>query len=116
MNGRPGGGIRETIEFLSNESKDKKIYVATQGTFGSLPTYATEIYLDMNKNIEKRGVWPIPPEIPEDLVEKAKTKRVFFVFNDTSTAPPGWPVKLVARYKKGIGDSYLSLYEVLSLR
>lgn len=111
-----GGGIRETIEFLSNESKDKKIYVATQGTFGSLPTYATEIYLDMNKNIEKRGIWPIPPEIPEDLVEKAKTRRVFFVFNDTSSAPPGWPVKLIARYKKGIGDAYLSIYEVISLR
>ena len=111
-----GGGIKEAIAFLSNESKDKKIYVATQGTFGSLPTYATEIYLDENKNIEKRGIWPIPPLIPEDLVEKASSMKVFFIFNDTPEPPPGWSVKLVARYQKGIGNSYLSLYEVLPNR
>lgn len=111
-----GGGIKEVIAFLSEESKDKKIYVATQGTFGSLPTYATEIYLDMNKNIQKRGIWPIPPLIPPDLVEKAKTMRVFFIFNDTPEPPPGWSVKLVAKYRKGIGNSYMSLYEVLPNR
>src|SRR3989344_1410576 len=111
-----GGGIREVIEFLSEESKKGKIYVATQGTFGSLPTYATEIYLDMNKNIKKRGIWPIPPLIPEDLVEKAKNMRVFFIFNDTPEPPAGWPVKLVEKYQKGIGNSYLSLYEVLPNR
>ncbi len=111
-----GGGLKEVIAFLSKESKDKKIYVATQGTFGSLPTYATEIYLDENKNIEKRGIWPIPPLIPEDLVEKASSMRVFFIFNDTPEPPPGWSVKLVARYQKGIGNSYLSLYEVLPNR
>lgn len=111
-----GGGLKEVISFLSEESKKGKIYVATQGTFGSLPTYATEIYLDENKNIEKRGIWPIPPQIPPDLVEKANTMRVFFIFNDTPEAPAGWPVKLVAKYQKGIGNSYMSLYEVLPNR
>ncbi len=111
-----GGGVKEVIAFLSKESKNGKIYVATQGTFGSLPTYATEIYLDENKNIQKRGIWPIPPLIPPDLVEKASNMRVFFIFNDTPEPPPGWPVKLVAKYQKGIGDSYLSLYEVIPNR
>lgn len=111
-----GGGIKEAIAFLSNESKDKKIYVATQGTFGSLPTYATEIYLDSNKNIGKRGIWPIPPKIPQDLVEKAKTMSVFFIFNDTQQPPPGWPAKLIAKYRKGIGNSYMSIYEVIPNR
>ena len=117
MNDWPaGGGLREVIAFLKEQAKDKKIYVATQGTFGSLPTYATEIYLDENKNIQKRGIWPIPPLIPEDLVEKAKSMKVFFIFNDTPEPPPGWPVKLVAKYQKGIGSSYLSLYEVIPNR
>ena len=108
-----GGGVREIVAFLRQEAKDKKIYVATEGTFGSLPTYATEIYLDENKNIKKRGIWPTPSEIPEDLVEKAEKMRVFYVLNDSRVAPPSWPVKLIAKYQKGIGKSYMSLYEVL---
>ncbi|MBI2621370.1 MAG: glycosyltransferase family 39 protein [Candidatus Levybacteria bacterium] len=111
-----GGGVREIVAFLDQESKKGKIYVATEGTFGSLPTYATEIYLDMNKNIEKRGIWPTTPQIPEDLVEKAETMRVFYVFNDSQSPPPAYPVKLIAKYQKGIGDSYMSLYEVLPNR
>lgn len=111
-----GGGLKEIIPYLAEEGRNKKIYVATEGTFGSLPTYATEIYLDMNKNIEKRGIWPIPPIIPEDLLDRAETQRVFFLFNETQTPPPGWPIKLVAKYQKGIGDSHMSLYEVIPNR
>lgn len=110
-----GGGLKEIIPFLDKESKNGKIYVATEGTFGSLPTYATEIYLDHNKNIEKRGIWPVPTVIPEDLVERAKKQRVFVVFNETQT-PPAWPIKLVAKYQKGIGNSYMSIYEVIQDR
>lgn len=111
-----GGGVKEIVALLSEESKNKKIYVATEGTFGSLPTYATEIYLDMNKNIQKRGIWPTTAEIPKDLVERAKSMKVFYVFNDSQTVPADWPIKLVAKYQKGIGDSYMSIYEVLSPR
>ena len=111
-----GGGVREIVAFFKEESEDKKIYVATEGTFGSLSTYATEIYLDENRNIQKRGIWPTPQEIPEDLVRKAEKMRVFYVLNDSKEAPKGWPVKLVAKYQKGIGNSYMSLYEVLPSR
>ena len=45
-----GGGISEVISILSTYAKTQKIYVASGGTFGSLPTYAMEIYLDENKN------------------------------------------------------------------
>jgi 4-amino-4-deoxy-L-arabinose transferase-like glycosyltransferase len=108
-----GGGVREIVSFLSVESKKGKIYVATQGTFGSLPTYAIEIYLDENKNIEKRGIWPLPEDIPEDLVRRAKTMPVYLVLNDSPEPPAGYPVKLIQKFRKGIGDSYMSLYEVI---
>ena len=111
-----GGGVREIVSFLREESKDKEIYVATEGTFGSLPTYATEIYLDEVKNIKKRGIWPTESQIPEDLVKKAEKMRVFYVFNDSKEAPPSWPVKLLSKYQKGIGNSYMSIYEVLPSR
>lgn len=107
-----GGGITQMIDFLRKESQDQKIYVATEGTFGSLPTYAVEIYLDENKNIEKRGIWPLPKDLPTDLLEKAKTQPTYFIFNQIQQSPPGWSLKLVAKYQKGVGNSYLSLYQV----
>ncbi|KKR25123.1 MAG: hypothetical protein UT56_C0003G0047 [Candidatus Levybacteria bacterium GW2011_GWB1_39_7] len=107
-----GGGVKEIVSFFNEKAKSQKIYVATEGTFGSLPTYAMEIYLDENKNIQKRGIWPLPREIPRDLVEKAATMKVYLVLNTTQVSPDNWPIKLVTRYQKGIGDSYMSLYEV----
>ncbi|KKR26280.1 MAG: hypothetical protein UT57_C0037G0005 [Microgenomates group bacterium GW2011_GWC1_39_7] len=107
-----GGGVKEIVSFFNEKTKSQKIYVATEGTFGSLPTYAMEIYLDENKNIQKRGIWPLPREIPRDLVEKAATMKVYLVLNTTQVSPDNWPIKLVTRYQKGIGDSYMSLYEV----
>ncbi|OGH45679.1 MAG: hypothetical protein A3H82_02355, partial [Candidatus Levybacteria bacterium RIFCSPLOWO2_02_FULL_39_26] len=96
-----GGGVKEIVSFFNEKAKSQKIYVATEGTFGSLPTYAMEIYLDENKNIQKRGIWPLPREIPRDLVEKAATMKVYLVLNTTQVSPDNWPIKLVTRYQKG---------------
>lgn len=113
INGWPaGGGARETVVFLSEKAANQKIYVATEGTFGSLPTYAVEIYLGDNRNIDKRGIWPLTQDIPQDLLEKAKKMPVYFVFNQSLNPPLGWPLKFIAKYQKGIGDSYMSLYQV----
>lgn len=107
-----GGGIREIVAFITDQASRGKIYVASEGTFGSLPTYAVEIYLGDNKNVEKRGIWPIPEKIPDDLVEKSNVMPVYFIFNQTQEPPKGWPLKFIARYQKGIGNSYTSLYKV----
>ncbi len=113
INGWPaGGGIRETINFLEKQAEKKKIYVASEGTFGSLPTYAVEIYLGDYKNVEKKGIWPLPVNIPTDLLSKAKIMPVYLILNPTQDPPPGWPLKLIARYQKGISNTYLSLYQI----
>ena len=108
-----GGGVAQVVSFAREESRKGKIYVATEGTFGSLPTYAMEIYLDENKNISKRGIWPLPNDIPRDLVERAKTMPVFLILNDSAMPPSGYPVKLINKYQKGIGSAFMSLYEVI---
>lgn len=108
-----GGGLKEIIAFLSSEAKKGKIFVASEGTFGSLPTYAVEIYLGDNKNVDKSGIWPLPKDgIPKDLQEKSKAMPVYFIFNQTQNPPNGWPITFIARYQKGIGNSYMSLYQV----
>lgn len=120
VNGWPaGGGIKEIITFLKTQSEKGKIYVASEGTFGSLPTYAVEIYLGDSKNVEKHGIWPIPQDIPKDLVEKAKDMSSFFIFNqsqiDRDNLPQkNWPMRLISKYQKGIGDSYISLYQIIN--
>ena len=107
-----GGGVRQIIAFLQEQALKEKIYVASEGTFGSLPTYAVEIYLGDRTNVEKRGIWPVPQDIPEDLLKRAKTMPVYFIFNQTQTPPPGWPIRLIVRYQKGVEGSYISLYQV----
>lgn len=107
-----GGGVREMVAFFEKESAKGKIYVATQGTFGSLPTNSMEIYLGKNTNIETRGIYPLPSQVPADLKQKAKTMPVYYVFNDSEDAPADWPVTLVGKFQKGNGDRHLSIYSV----
>lgn len=115
INGWPaGGGVKEIINFLKGKSSNQNIFVASEGTFGSLPTYSVEIYLGDNKRISKQGIWPITEDIPKNLSNKAKTMPVYFIFNDSQKPPEKWPLKFLAKYQKGIGNSYMSLYEVIA--
>lgn len=110
-----GGGIKEVISYLQKESEKGKIYVASTGTFGSLPTYSIEIYLGDNKNIEKGGIYPVPYEIPQELLVRAETMPVFvFISNqkEFETAVKDWPMTKILEYKKGIGKAYTRLYRV----
>ncbi len=108
-----GGGVNEVVAFLNKESKKRKVYVATEGTFGPLP-YALEVYLYKNHQVEIRGFWPLKEEIPREVTESARIKPTYFVLNQTQEIPLNWPLKLIAKYRKGVGDVYLSLTQVIS--
>lgn len=109
-----GGGVNEVVAFLNKESKKGKIYVATEGTFGPLP-YALEVYLYKNHQVEIHGFWPLKTEIPEEVRESAKAKPTYFILNQTQEIPLGWPLKLIAKYRKGVGNVYLQLCQVINL-
>ncbi len=108
-----GGGTKEVIEILSREAEKSQIFVASEGTFGSLPTYAVEIYLGENKNIEKQGIYPLPDQLPEDLNEKAKIMPVFFILNESDAPPPLWPLQEIGVFQKGMGNAFMRLYKVI---
>lgn len=72
-----GWGVKESVEYFRNEAKDKKIYVATAGTFGLLPA-ALEIYLVENKNIEIKGYWPVDV-LPKEVLRKAEDMPTFLI-------------------------------------
>lgn len=115
-----GGGVRESVAFLEEKSKKGKIHVVTQGTFGLMP-YGLEIYLIKNKNITIDSRWPIPAKMPQQLLDSAKIRPTYLFFYqpcvecpDIAEAPKSWPVKVIARYKKGIGKVHSTLYEVIA--
>lgn len=113
LNSWPAGyGVDEIVEILKKESQDKKVYVGTEGTFGLLP-FGLKIYFYSNNNVESYGYWPVRSnEIPQQVVDWAKSTKTFFIYNETQKEITDPHLKLIAKYRKGEGNSFMRLYEV----
>lgn len=115
-NGWPSGyGMKEIIKYLDNESSKISIYVTTDGNYnsptGGLATMMLETYFMKNPKIENHVVFPVPKKVPKELVEIAKAKPVYVIFNQTQVMPP-WPMDLILEFRKGIGNYYVRLYRI----
>ncbi len=114
MNDWPSGnGVKQVVEILKKESKNQKVYVGTEGTFGLLP-FALQIYFYGNENINIVGYWPVR-DIPLQVLGATQSKKTYFIFNETQNLPdnPGnQRLKLIGKYQKGNGNSFMRLYEV----
>ena len=87
--------------------------VGTEGTFGLLP-FAIQIYFYNNPSVRTIGYWPANPEsIPEEILEESKKTNTFFVFNENQNETKNPRLKLVAKYKKGTGNTYMRLFKVI---
>lgn len=110
-----GWGIKEVNAFLAEEAKKGKISVYTEGTFGLLP-YAVEIDLVDNPNIAIHGIWPLPEEPPQAILEEAVMHPTYLILNESQKISPLWPVVLVSEYQKGTRtDRKLRLYRIMLL-
>lgn len=107
-----GGGIEEIVIYLGGKAQSGKIAVVSEGTFGSLPTTALDIYFDTNPNVAKYAIASLEEKMPKQFLTLAKTMPVYVIFNQQQQKPAKWPLVLVARYQKGRGNSYASLYQV----
>lgn len=110
-----GWGVKESVNFFNKESRDKKIFVATQGTFGLMP-FSYEIFLRKNSNVTVRGYWPISNNIPSEVLQRAKSEPTFFVFyqpcsvcSENFEPPTTWNVEKV--FQAGYGS--LRVYRVI---
>lgn len=111
-----GYGVRDVVKILEKESQNKEVYIGTQGTFGLFP-YALNIYLRNNPNVHVFSYWPVNPDnLPSEILEYAKAKKTFFVFNEFQGEITNPNLSLVGKYRKGIGESYMRLYEVSASR
>lgn len=99
-----GWGVPEVNELLTKELAKGEVAVFTDGTFGLLP-YAIEIYHARNTNLFIKGVWPMPKDMPEEIIEQARSKPTYIIMNQTRSNLEGWPVELIATYQKGNNPS-----------
>lgn len=114
LNDWPAGyGVREIVEYLKNESQSGTIFVGTEGTFGLFP-YALELYLQGNNNIEITGFWPVDAnKLPDKVLENAKVKKTFFVFNENQQQISNNHLVFVSEYKKGKSATKMRLFRVI---
>jgi hypothetical protein len=115
-----GIGVRETIDFLRQQSQNQKIFVGTEGTFGLMP-YALEIYLVDNPNIKIKAYWPVSDLPPKDALEASQKMPTYFVFYEgcvpcqtTGIAPKSWKVTPIMQFQREEKGSYYTLYKLES--
>ncbi|MBI3342219.1 glycosyltransferase family 39 protein [Candidatus Curtissbacteria bacterium] len=107
-----GFGVKEIVETLKTESAKSDVYVATEGTFGLLP-YALKIYFYNQNNPQIIGYWPLNSDkLPEQIIETAKTKKTYVVFNENQKEINNPKLELISKYQKGSGNTYMRLYKV----
>lgn len=109
-----GWGVKESVEFFKKESKNRKIFVATEGTFGLMPE-SLEIYLVENKNIKIKGYWPVDI-FPDEVFEYSNKMPTYFVFYQPQhiVLPPTFPkMELVFQIRQGKTDNFYRVYKVI---
>lgn len=106
-----GWGVPETVFYLERRASSGPITVYTDGTFGLFP-HALEIYLVNNPNITIKGIWPVPTEMPEEILSSARQMPTFLVMNRDQEERQ-WGMELIFSIQKGLRkDRSLRLYEV----
>jgi len=107
-----GWGVSEIVGFVKKEAQNGNVSLYTEGTFGLLP-YAFEIYLSDVKNVDIHGIWPVPTELPLEIMESAQSHATFFVMYQNQTPPFQWHLELLQEFPKGLNEhSTMRLYKV----
>lgn len=108
-----GWGVKEVVTFIRLESQKGPVTLYTEGTFGLLPA-AIELYFTDVVNVTIKGIWPLPSEIPDDIVVSEIAMPTYLVVNQSPKTPPSYPLRLIAQFQKGNReDRSLRLYRVL---
>ena len=106
-----GNGMKEIVQHLQKEAMEGKVYIVSEGRFGSFPATVVELFFWHYPQVEYRGIDSITGKIPNSLVEKSRDMPVYVIVNKEQTVP-SWPVELVMEHRKGVSDYFIRLYKV----
>ncbi|KKR34377.1 MAG: hypothetical protein UU37_C0001G0002 [Candidatus Gottesmanbacteria bacterium GW2011_GWA2_41_12] len=106
-----GYGLNTIFSYLDNETKNKKVTIVTEGTFGLYP-YAFNLYYWNNKNVTIIPRWPLS-FLDQEILDAAKTSKVYVILKEKEKIPEGMPVTLILKADKP-GGKYPILLTTLS--
>lgn len=113
IEGWPAGwGIKETMEYAREKSKEKPVIILAEGNFG-MAYDVLDAYLKPNDNITLKGYWPLDKK---ELVEHQpllNDNYVYIFFSHRDEFKEIWPMKLVRRIEKPSNKSDFHLFELM---
>ena len=98
-----GQGLKESAEFFKEKAKSSKVFVGTEGFFGTLPD-GLQIYLEGAPNITVIGVgWPISG-VHQSLINSLVDNEVYLLVNQSrlNLSPQTSGLVLVKEYPKAV--------------
>jgi 4-amino-4-deoxy-L-arabinose transferase-like glycosyltransferase len=108
-----GWGVKESVAFFQKQAQTRKIFIATEGTFGLLPE-SLEMYMVNNKNITIKAYWPVDI-FPKETLNFAEKMPAYFVFYQSQhiVIPIDFPLKLVFEVQQGDTNTYYRVYQII---
>ncbi len=104
-------GADELVEFARQKSVEKPVILLAEGNFGLIGD-VLETFKKPGDKIEVRGYWPL--ELPQLMENKSALDDhfVYAVFSHRTEFPTDWPLKLVKKYEKPVGENAVYLFEL----
>lgn len=111
IHGWPSGdGIGTIIKYLQTKAAQTQITIAAEGTYGSLPKTAAELYFFQLPSVHIIDFdETVTSSVPDQIVAAAKMYPLYIIFNKIQNIPP-WPIEKIMEIRKGNGTEYIRLY------
>lgn len=100
IEGWPAGwGIKETVNFVREKSKEKPAIIIAEGTFG-MSHDVLDVFIKFNDKITIKGYWPLKEENLFENLNLTSDNNVYVFFSHQNKFPEHWPIKLIKKIEK----------------
>ncbi len=112
IEGWPAGwGIKETMEFAREKSKEKPVVIIAEGNFG-MAYDVLDVFLKPTDKITLKGYWPLDEKQLYENQSLLKDSYVYVFFSHRDEFPEFWPLKLIKEIDKPGYQSDFHLFEL----
>lgn len=113
LEGWPAGwGIKETMDFARQKSREKPVVIIAEGNFG-MAYDVLDVFLKKSDKIELKGYWPLDEKQLFENQPLLEDHFVYVFFSHRDDFPTNWPIKLVKKIEKPGFQSDFHLFELI---
>ena len=114
IEGWPAGwGVKETIDYVREKSKQKPSIIIAEGNFG-ISHDVLDVFIKSNDKITIKAYWPLKEENIFKNLSLLKDNNVYIFFSDTNKFPEHWPIKLIKKIDKPGNKHSFYFYQLLN--